>query len=391
MSTPTASTSSVTLEDAAPPARTPATRPRAAAASSAAPASSSASASSSPAARPRKRTRLDRDSLEYALTSGFAGGIAGCVAKTSVAPLDRVKILFQARSPDYQKYAGTWTGVFRASKDIYAETGIRGLLQGHSATLIRIFPYAAIKFMAYDQIHSMLMPTAESETSGRRFLAGSLAGIITTGITYPLELIRVRLAFESHHTPNDRASLLRTIRQIYATPPPLAPSDLPNTAAAPSSAAASSLARQQPRSSITNFYRGIWPTLVGIIPYAGTSFLIWGLLKQDLFPRFISPETRRKHRAGLDLLAGGIAGAIGQTTAYPIDIVRRRMQVGRTAPGAGFWDTARGVYQMSGWRGFFIGLSIGYLKVVPMNAVSFATWVGMKRVLGLEETPSASH
>lgn len=51
--------------------------------------------------------------------------------------------------------AGTWTGVFRASRDIYAETGIRGLLQGHSATLIRIFPYAAIKFMAYDQIHSV--------------------------------------------------------------------------------------------------------------------------------------------------------------------------------------------------------------------------------------------
>lgn len=265
----------------------------------------------------------------------------------------------------------------------------------------------------------MLMPTAESETSGRRFLAGSLAGIITTGITYPLELIRVRLAFESHRSPNDRASLVRTIRQIYLTPPAttLAPNDLP-ASSSPSPSSSLRTTPPQPRSSIANFYRGIWPTLVGIIPYAGTSFLIWGLLKQDLFPRFLAPETRRKHRAGLDLLAGGIAGAIGQTTAYPIDIVRRRMQVGRTAPGAGFWDTARGVYQMSGWRGFFIGLSIGYLKVVPMNAVSFATCecfcsfffflrrlrtllltascfpdrtgVGMKRVLGLEETPSGS-
>ena len=55
----------------------------------------------------------------------------------------------------YTNITGTWTGVFRASRDIYAETGIRGLLQGHSATLIRIFPYAAIKFMAYDQIHSV--------------------------------------------------------------------------------------------------------------------------------------------------------------------------------------------------------------------------------------------
>lgn len=44
-------------------------------------------------------------------------------------------------------------GVFKASRDIYQETGVRGLLQGHSATLMRIFPYAAIKFMAYDKFH----------------------------------------------------------------------------------------------------------------------------------------------------------------------------------------------------------------------------------------------
>lgn len=48
---------------------------------------------------------------------------------------------------------GTWTGAFRAGKDIYKHNGTRGLFQGHSATLLRIFPYAAIKYMCYDQIH----------------------------------------------------------------------------------------------------------------------------------------------------------------------------------------------------------------------------------------------
>jgi len=48
---------------------------------------------------------------------------------------------------------GSWSGAFRAGRDIYGTNGVRGLFQGHSMTLLRIFPYAAIKFMAYDQVH----------------------------------------------------------------------------------------------------------------------------------------------------------------------------------------------------------------------------------------------
>ncbi|KAK4050094.1 coenzyme A transporter [Microbotryomycetes sp. JL201] len=330
------------------------------------------------------------DSLEYALLSGLAGGIAGCVAKTSVAPLDRVKILFQTKSPDYARYAGTWTGVFKASKDIYAETGVRGLLQGHSATLMRIFPYAAIKFMAYDKFHIMIMPTPQSETSARRFTAGSLAGVTSALFTYPLELIRVRLAFETHHDKNDRASIVRTVRQIYREPPlpmrPPANSSGLSATTTPVDAVAST------RPSLTHFYRGIFPTLFGIVPYAGTSFVVWGFLKSDVLPRVLTTETRTRHRAALDLIAGGIAGALGQTTAYPLDIVRRRMQVAPVMSSGqrqGFWETAQGVYRSGGWRGFFVGLSIGYLKVIPMNATSFAVWEALKNVFGLDVDRSA--
>lgn len=35
---------------------------------------------------------------------------------------------------------GTWSGAFTAGSKIYSEGGIRGLLQGHSVTLLRVFP-----------------------------------------------------------------------------------------------------------------------------------------------------------------------------------------------------------------------------------------------------------
>ena len=73
------------------------------------------------------------------------------------------------------------------------------------------------------------MPTPESEDSLKRFIAGSMAGITTTAITYPLELIRVRLAFEPHHSKKDQASLIRTVRQIYLSPPPPIPTSTLST------------------------------------------------------------------------------------------------------------------------------------------------------------------
>ena len=48
----------------------------------------------------------EKQSSSYVLRSLLAGGIAGCAAKTVIAPLDRVKILFQTSTPRFEKYTG---------------------------------------------------------------------------------------------------------------------------------------------------------------------------------------------------------------------------------------------------------------------------------------------
>lgn len=61
-------------------------------------------------------------------------------------------------------------------------------------------------------------------------------------------------------------------------------------------------------------YRGFVPTVLGVIPYAGTSFFTYETLKQKYFE--MTGET--KPNAIYSLLFGACAGICGQTSSYPM-------------------------------------------------------------------------
>lgn len=190
-------------------------------------------------------------------------------------------------------------------------------------------------------------------------------------LTYPMELIRVRMAYSTK--TDSRPTLRHAISQVWAEA--RAPPDTANI----NKSQVSEFTRRNP---LYPFYRGFSITLLGMIPYAGVSFLTYGTLKQKLpsyIPYLASHPTQR------DLTCGAVAGLVSQTASYPFEVVRRRMQVGGTIGGAGYnWRQAvHAVYEARGWRGFFVGLSIGYIKVIPMTSISFATWQFLKRVLEL--------
>ena len=318
-----------------------------------------------------------------------------------MGPLDRVKILFQASSPQFTKYSGSWNGMAAAMRDINQTDGVRGLFRGHSATLLRIFPYAGIKFLAYEQYRALAIPSLEFETPLRRLLAGSLAGVTSVFFTYPLEVIRVRLAFETRRD-QQRASLSRICREIYhERPRPPAATSTPTSSPALATAARAVDAAPRPRSGLANFYRGFSPTLVGMVPYAGFSFLTHDLMGDALRRPRLAPYTtlpaddapaaagaRRPARLTnlAELVAGAVAGLVSQTAAYPLEVIRRRMQVsGAVGAGErrGMRETARAIWRARGARGFFVGLFVGYAKIVPMVAVSFWVYERSKRALGI--------
>lgn len=137
---------------------------------------------------------------------------------------------------------------------------------------------------------------------------------------------------------------------------------------------------------ILKFYRGFTVTLAGMIPYAGTSFLCWGFLRSHFVTASLDASGKQRRTPIADLSIGAVSGAIGQFVSYPFEVVRRRMQVGGlTRPDRWItWsETARAIWIKDGFRGFYVGLSIGFLKIVPMTAVSFAVWQSGKQLLGV--------
>lgn len=204
--------------------------------------------------------------------------------------------------------------------------------------------------------------------------------------TYPLDIVRVRLAYEVKQANHRRPTLTGMITQIYNEP--------------------AAKHRKFIHFKFLNFYRGLFPTVAGMIPYAGVSFWAYHIATQLFrFNPLLIPYTRAplkfdpasenltigQQRAlekpplttTAELISGGVAGLVAQTSSYPLEVIRRRMQVGgllNPDKFVGFVETAKDVYKVKGLKGFFVGLSIGYMKVVPMVAVSFAVYEQMKRV-----------
>jgi len=136
---------------------------------------------------------------------------------------------------------------------------------------------------------------------------------------------------------------------------------------------------------IRGLYRGLVPTAVGVAPYVGINFTAYESLRIVITPPEHKDSIPRK------LLCGALAGSISQTLTYPLDVLRRKMQVVGMKPtsGAGSlgyqydgaWQAIGFVLRTEGWRGMYRGLWPNLLKVAPSIATSFFTYELVKDFL----------
>ncbi|CAK0882428.1 unnamed protein product [Prorocentrum cordatum] len=226
-----------------------------------------------------------------------AGAGAGVVSKTATAPLDRIRILFQVD----RRRAFTLTGFVLKGARIVRTEGVLGLWRGNLAVVLRAMPYAGLQFASFNQYYALLLPLPvfNSQEKAARFCAGAAAGATATVLTYPLDFLRAQMAVSASSLS------MREVHSSYVV-------------------AAQEIVRDEGFSAL---YTGIRPTLLGIVPNAGMSFMVFETLKPWIQTEVLGLRSESDMPMSWRFLAGGCAGFLAQSASYPLNVVRRRMQV----------------------------------------------------------------
>uniref|UniRef100_A0AC34RPP8 ADP/ATP translocase n=1 Tax=Panagrolaimus sp. JU765 TaxID=591449 RepID=A0AC34RPP8_9BILA len=227
------------------------------------------------------------------------GGAAAVIAKTIVAPIERVKLILQLQASQEtisvdKRYKGMVDCFVRVPK----EQGFLSFWRGNWTNILRASAQESLGMGFKEFFKPYCISGIDQKNNYGRFLAGNLmagglSGCATFCFIYPLDFTRTRLAVDMG---KNKAS--REFRGLFDCFYKIAKAD-----------------------GVFGLYRGFIPSLQYIFMYRS---VYYGL--------FDSVKTRVEHR-GYEV--GFIAAfSIGQVTtfvaamsSYPLDTVRRRLMI----------------------------------------------------------------
>jgi len=205
--------------------------------------------------------------------------------------------------------------------------------------------YGAVQFSMYRNVAQALKATP-MPASISFFASGALAGAAATLVTYPFDLLRTRFAAQGPAAVY--TSVYGGLRAILS------------------------------EEGGSGLFRGAGAAVGQIMPYMGLFFSSYELLHPIMADQYLSLGTG-------DAVAGAIASTFSKAGVFPLDLVRRRLQVqgprrelfvGGMVPeyNRGVWSTGRSIVAREGWRGLYRGLVISLMKAAPASAVTMWTY-----------------
>ncbi|XP_068477562.1 probable mitochondrial adenine nucleotide transporter BTL1 isoform X2 [Phaseolus vulgaris] len=287
----------------------------------------------------------------------FSGALAGAMTKAILAPLETIRTRMVV-GVGSRNIAGSFV-------EVVEQQGWQGLWAGNMINMLRIVPTQAIELATFECV-KRAMTSVQSKWENTDYpklqigcinfnlplhwispvaVAGAAAGIASTVVCHPLEVLKDRLTV----SPEIYPTLGVAIRNIYKD------------------------------GGVGAFYAGISPTLVGMLPYSTCYYFLYDTMK-DSYCR--SKKKKSLNRPEM-LLLGALAGFTASTISFPLEVARKRLMVGalqgKCPPNMG--AALREVIREEGLKGLYRGWGASCLKVMPSSGITWMFYEAWKDIL----------
>ena len=225
-----------------------------------------------------------------------------------------------------------YKGTIPTIKRILHEEGLTALWKGNVPAELMYVSYSAVQFTTYRAVAQGLHTAFGDHKiphAAESFIAGACAGATSTTATYPLDLLRTRFAAQGKE--KIYTSLFASIRDIAR--------------------------HEGPR----GFFQGLGAGVGQIVPFMGVFFATYETLRLPL------GKLHMPFGSG-DATAGVMASVFAKTCVFPLDLIRKRLQVqGPTREKyvhknipvyKGVFKTAQSIIRNEGKRGLYRGLTV---------------------------------
>ena len=293
-----------------------------------------------------------------------------------VQPFDVLKIRYQLQVE--KKALAKYKSLGGMVTTISTEEGLTAFWKGHMTAQYLSVIYMAIQF-GLNEVFTRQMfeifPSLKKSDSDTKMLAlarsacGAPAAVCATLASYPFDVMRTRKIAQLS-SPDMRKS-----KMYYST--------------------TIALARciwtvEGPRA----FYKGLTPQLVSMVPYSALAFGFYEFLTQTCYRAnlntFTSSEDGQKYLGFYSkCMCSAFSGVLAKSLTYPLDTVRKRLQVqgfeqgrigmGETPKYSGMKDCFAKIFQVEGFRGFFKGIVPGNLKAAISTLLYFQLYEIFKK------------
>ncbi|XP_022521454.2 calcium-binding mitochondrial carrier protein SCaMC-2-B isoform X1 [Astyanax mexicanus] len=198
----------------------------------------------------------------------------------------------------------------------------------------------------FDVGESLMVPdefTAEEKKTGmwwRHLVAGGGAGAVSRTCTAPLD--RLKVLMQVHASRSNTMCIAGGFSQMIR------------------------------EGGIRSLWRGNGMNVLKIAPESAIKFMAYEQIK-----RLIGSN---QETLGIleRLVAGSLAGAIAQSSIYPMEVLKTRLALGRTGQYSGIADCAKYIFRKEGVAAFYKGYIPNMLGIIPYAGIDLAVYETLK-------------